>query len=106
MRITLYIMQTISIKIADSILMRIDDQLEKYNYTTRSEFIRDAIRDKLDALENQKFDSDVRDYLNKNAKNVEVEKKPVLREDELKKAKEDIFLELERKFEELREHLH
>ena len=99
-------MQTISLKIADSILTRIDGQLEKYNYTTRSEFIRDAIRDKLDALENQKFESEVRNYLNKSPKNVEVEKKPVLREDELKKAKEDIFVELERKFEELREHLH
>jgi Arc/MetJ-type ribon-helix-helix transcriptional regulator len=99
-------MQTISLKIADPILIRIDDQLEKFNYTTRSEFIRDAIRDKLDALENQRFEHEVRSYLNKPAKNVVVADPHKSNEDELKKAKEDIFVELERKFEELREHLH
>jgi metal-responsive CopG/Arc/MetJ family transcriptional regulator len=99
-------MQTISLKIADPIIMRIDDNLEKYNYTTRSEFIRDAIRDKLIALENEKFESEVRDYLNKSTKNEEVPKVLLSRQTELEKAKKDIFLELERKFEELREQLH
>jgi metal-responsive CopG/Arc/MetJ family transcriptional regulator len=99
-------MQTISIKIADSIIMRIDDNLEKYSYTTRSEFIRDAIRDKLNLLENERFETDVRDYLNNSPKNVEVAKTLTNKQQDLEKAKKDIFVELERKFEELREQLH
>lgn len=94
-------MQTISLKIADSILTRIDDNLEHYNYSTRSEFIRDAIRDKLTFLENQKVEAELGDYLHKTTKNRGV----VSRQDELEKAKNDIFVDLERKFNELREHL-
>jgi metal-responsive CopG/Arc/MetJ family transcriptional regulator len=97
-------METISLKIASTILMRMDDHLEKSNYTTRSEFIRDAIRDKLDSLENQKFESEVRNYLNISTKNVEVDKTHQNRASEIEKAKRDIFLELERKFDGLREH--
>ena len=97
-------MQTISLKISDQTVMRIADALEKHNYSTKSEFIRDAIRDKINALENEKFETEIRDYLNKTSKNREVQKgsTPVV---ELEKAKNDIFLELERKFDELREQL-
>lgn len=98
-------MQTISLKIADIVLTRMDEGMGKHNYSTRSEFIRDAIRDKLDALENQKFESEIRDYLNKSAKNREVPVKHQLEQDEIEKAKNDIFLELERKFDGLRAHL-
>jgi Arc/MetJ-type ribon-helix-helix transcriptional regulator len=98
-------MQTISLKISDQVLMRIDECIEKHNYSTKSEFIRDAIRDKLETLENQKFESEIRDYLNKSSKNVEIPHKGVNPSAELEKAKNDIFLELERKFELLREHL-
>ena len=98
-------MQTISLKIADSIIMRIDDNLERYKYTTRSEFIRDAIRDKLNALENEEFEGSVKDYLNNTSKNVEVPKIRSNKADDLEKAKKDIFVELERRFEELGEHL-
>jgi len=97
-------MQTISLKIADQTVTRINEALEKHNYSTKSEFIRDAIRDKLNALENQKFETEIRDYLNKTTKNREVVNKesPAA---ELEKAKNDIFLELEHKFDELRAHL-
>ena len=56
------------------------------------------------SLENEKFDTEIRDYLNKTTKNREVARgaPPLV---ELEKAKNDIFLELERKFDELREHL-
>lgn len=98
-------MQTISLKIADQVIIRMDEAIEKHNYSTKSEFIRDAIRDKLDALENQKFESEIRDYLNKNTKNAGVASKGVNPVVELEKAKNDIFLELEHKFDELRAHL-
>ncbi len=96
---------TLSIKIADTIVMRMDDGMKKHNYTTRSEFIRDAIREKLESLEKQKFETDIRDYLNVPSKNDDVKKAPQDNLVELEKAKQDIFLELERKFSELREHL-
>jgi metal-responsive CopG/Arc/MetJ family transcriptional regulator len=98
-------MMTISLKIADNIVMRMDEGMEKYNYTTRSEFIRDAIREKLESLEKRKFESELRDYLHVTPKNSEVAKSPQETLQELEKAKKDIFLELEHKFGELREHL-
>ena len=98
-------MRTISLKINDNIITRIENNLEKHNYSTLSEFIRDAIRDKLESLENQKFESEIRDYLHKNPKNVEVPKRSSISEEELEKAKQDVFAELERKFHGLREHL-
>lgn len=98
-------MMTISLKIADNIVMRMDEGMEKHNYTTRSEFIRDAIREKLESLEKQKFETQLRDYLNVSPKNVEIAKTPAETLSEIEKAKNDIFLELEHKFSELREHL-
>jgi len=46
-------MQIISLKIKFDILKRIDSSLEDYNFSTRTEFIREAIRDKLNKLENE-----------------------------------------------------
>ena len=37
----------------DGILQEIDQQLIKHRYSTRTEFIRDAIREKLSELEQQ-----------------------------------------------------
>lgn len=98
-------MRTISLKIGDQIITRIENNLEKYNYSTLSEFIRDAIRDKLEQLENQKFETEIRDYLHKSPENGEVAKWHGMGQEELDRAKHDIFLELERKFQGLREHL-
>ena len=98
-------MISISLKMSDNIVMRIDDSMKKHNYTTRSDFIRDAIREKLESLENQKFESEIRSYLNNPSKNREVPKGHHDQLSELEKAKNDIFLELERKFGELREQI-
>ena len=95
----------LSLKISDNIVIRIDESMKKHNYTTRSEFIRDAIREKLESLENQKFESEIRSYLNNPSKNREVSKNHSEQVSELEKAKNDIFLELERKFGELREQI-
>ena len=98
-------MMALSLKISDNIVIRIDESMKKHNYTTRSEFIRDAIREKLESLENQKFESEIRSYLNNPSKNREVPKNHSEQVSELEKAKNDIFLELERKFGELREQI-
>ncbi|MFH1316310.1 MAG: ribbon-helix-helix domain-containing protein [Candidatus Woesearchaeota archaeon] len=44
-------MQTISLKMEDNLLKEVDLRLSKNRYTTRTEFIRDAIRQKLSDLE-------------------------------------------------------
>ncbi|MDO8642771.1 MAG: ribbon-helix-helix domain-containing protein [Candidatus Woesearchaeota archaeon] len=44
-------METISLKLEENILGEIDEKLAAHRYSTRSEFIRDAIREKLSDLE-------------------------------------------------------
>jgi metal-responsive CopG/Arc/MetJ family transcriptional regulator len=46
-------MQTISLKMDESLLKEIDDSLKKNRYSTRTEFIRDAIRSKLSEAEKE-----------------------------------------------------
>lgn len=46
-------METISLKMESELLTEIDSKLKSNRYATRTEFIRDAIRDKLTSLEKQ-----------------------------------------------------
>ena len=48
-------METITIKMEDKLLKEIDQKLEKHRYSTRTEFIRDAIREKLSELEKEEI---------------------------------------------------
>ncbi len=98
-------MQTVSIKLSDETAMRIDEALPKHNFATRSEFIREAIRDKIAKLEAAKFETDLRSYLNISKKNEELDKRPQEAAYSGHLQKDDPFHELERKFVELREHL-
>lgn len=43
-------MEAISLKLDENMLTNIDENLKKHNYSTRTEFIRTAIRDKLEGL--------------------------------------------------------
>ena len=46
-------METISLKLEEGLLNEIDYKLSKHRYSTRTEFIRDAIREKLSDLEKE-----------------------------------------------------
>ncbi|MBI3051504.1 ribbon-helix-helix protein, CopG family [Candidatus Woesearchaeota archaeon] len=46
-------MQAITIKMEDRLLEELDQKLEYHRYSTRTEFIRDAIREKLSELEKE-----------------------------------------------------
>ena len=46
-------METISIKMEDEFAKNIDKVMKKHNYTTKTEFIREAIRDKIKDLEKE-----------------------------------------------------
>lgn len=48
-------MEVISLKMDKSILAEIDKKLSKYRYSTRTEFIRDAIRSRLSDLEKKEM---------------------------------------------------
>ena len=48
-------MQTVSLKMEDDLLNEIDKKLKKNRYSTRTEFFRDAVRDKLSKLEQEKM---------------------------------------------------
>jgi len=44
-------METISLKLENSFLHDIENVMKRHRYTTKTEFIREAIRDKMDDLE-------------------------------------------------------
>ena len=46
-------METISIKLEEGFLTTIEKTMKKHNYTTKTEFIRESIRDKVKDLEKQ-----------------------------------------------------
>ena len=48
-------MEAVSLKLDENMLDNIDESLKGNNYSTRTEFIRDAIRDKLKNLTREKM---------------------------------------------------
>ena len=48
-------MDAVSIKFEDDFLHNVEKAMKKHNYTTKTEFIREAVRDKLDELEKREF---------------------------------------------------
>lgn len=48
-------METISLKMEPELLKKIDINLKKNDYSTRTEFIREAIRNRLKELENEEI---------------------------------------------------
>lgn len=48
-------MKSLSIKLDKSLLNEIDKNLVRHRYSTRTEFIRDAVRDKLSDLEKEEL---------------------------------------------------
>ena len=48
-------MEAISLKLEDNMLKEIDSLLKGHRYSTRTEFIRDAIREKLSDIEKERL---------------------------------------------------
>ena len=82
-------METISLKMEEELLHEIDRKLEKHRYSTRTEFIRDAIREKLSDLE--------KGEILKNLVKLRGSKRKTT-DGQLHKAGEKAFEELEKKF--------
>jgi len=45
--------QTVSLKFEPALLTHVEEAMKKHNYTTKTEFIREAVRDKLFDLKKQ-----------------------------------------------------
>lgn len=43
-------METVSVKFNEDVLKKVDKSISDHNFNSRTEFIRDAVRDKLDDL--------------------------------------------------------
>ena len=76
-------METISLKLDESMLHNVDKTLQKHNFSTRTEFIRDAIREKLKELTREDLMKKFLDSKGKAKKKVS--------DSELKKIREDVF---------------
>ena len=83
-------MEVLNLKIEGKLLKEIDQNLEKYRYSTRSEFVREAIRDKLSELEKEELIKKLR-QLRGSSKHKTTDK-------ELHRAGEKAFEELEKRF--------
>lgn len=83
-------LETISLKMDEALLTEIDAKLSKHRYSTRTEFIRDAIRSKLSELEKKEILADVKRFYGASKKRTT--------DEELHEAGEKAFAELERRF--------
>lgn len=83
-------METITIKMEGRLLEELDQKLGEHRYSTRTEFIRDAIREKLSELE--------KEQVLKNLAQLKGSSKRRTSDDDLHKAGEKAFELLERKF--------
>ena len=83
-------MEVISLKMEDELLHEIDRTLAKHRYSTRTEFIRDAIREKLSDLE--------KDDVLKELLKLKGSSKHKTTDDHLHKAREKAFKRLESRF--------
>ena len=83
-------METISFKVKEQILNKIDSLIAPLNFNNRTEFIREAIREKLNKIETEIFLSRIKSFKGK-AKTEVGDKK-------LHDVREDLFKEYAKKF--------
>lgn len=86
----MYIMETITFKIQADIVKKIDSLLHSLYFNNRTEFIREALREKLRKVENELF-------VQKLEKLKGISKKKQISDKELKKIREQITEEYAKK---------
>lgn len=74
-------MESITIKIEESIVKEMDSNLKKHRYSTRTEFIREAIRDKLSTLEKENLKEELKKYLGASKTKTTYKKERKIREE-------------------------
>jgi metal-responsive CopG/Arc/MetJ family transcriptional regulator len=69
-------MENVSLKLEKSFLEAIEKVMKKHNYMTKTEFIRESIRDKIRKLEEKEIieDKDMMDQIDASEKNIKKRK--------------------------------
>ena len=83
-------MEAISLKLDGALLGEIDKKLSRYRYSTRTEFIRDAIRSKLSELEKKELLKEINRLYGASKRKTT--------DEQLHEAGEKVFAELEKRF--------
>jgi len=79
-------MDVISLKLDEMMLKNVDKSLKKHNFSTRTEFIRTAIRDKLQELDKESL---LQEFLK-----LQGSKKTRTSDEELRRIREEVFEQL------------
>jgi len=79
-------MDVISLKLDERMLKNVDKSLKKHNFSTRTEFIRTAIRDKLQELDKESL---LQEFLK-----LQGSKKTRTSDEELRRIREEVFEQL------------
>ena len=74
-------MEAITLKLDENMLSNVDKSLKQHNYSTRTEFIRDAIRDKLEGLKKDELIAEIMKYRGKAKKKTTYAEERKIREE-------------------------
>ena len=85
----MYDMEAVCVKLDDGTLRNLDASLKEHNYTTRTDFIREAIRDKLRQFEKEEAIKKLEKYLGWSKTRTSDEK--------LHKIRDEVFREMAKK---------
>jgi metal-responsive CopG/Arc/MetJ family transcriptional regulator len=85
-------MEPISVKLDERFLRRLEVFLRKHHYTTKAEFIREAIRERIKQIEKEETLARVRKIYGAS------KKKKKTTDEELHEAGKEVFEELEKEF--------
>ena len=87
-------MEAISLKLDERMLQNIDKNLKKHNYSTRTEFIRTAVRDKLAELSKEDLLEEFLKFRGRSGKKTTHAENRKTRE----QVSKELMLELEKRF--------
>jgi len=87
-------METISVKFQEDIMRKVDDSIAQHNFNSRTEFIREAVRDKLSELSKEDLIQEFIKFRGKAKKKTTYEENMKTK----KEASKELMAELEKRF--------
>jgi len=87
-------MEVVTVKFKEDVLKKIDASINKHNFNSRTEFIREAVRDKLSELSREDLIKEFMKYRGKAKKKTSLEDDEKIRE----QVSKELMAELDKKF--------
>ena len=87
-------MEVVTVKFQENVLKRIDSTINQHNFNSRTEFIREAVRDKLLELNKEDLINEFLKFKGKSKKKTSYEENIKIRED----ASKELIAELGKRF--------